>query len=449
MNKRISVLLVLVFVLTALALPTLAQDDPWADVDPSGQDVVFWYRVTGSREEALQELIAEFNATNEWGITVEGVTQGGYTELADKMMGTVGTEDQPNVIIAYQNNMLDYYTLDGLAILDELVASPTWGMSEADVEDYFPSFFHHDVFPGIGRLGMAPQRSMAVMWYNVDWLAELYANDLIDFEGLPVTPDQFEAAMCAAAENPYSGATGDVELNAGYGFRFDASQLASWAFTFGDDLFDYENNVYTFDSEGAIAGMQFVSDLFANGCAKDFVGYDDQASFGQGTLMAAGSSTSGLGFWVEAVEAGYAGNYVVGAYPYPGENPAMNVYGASVSVGAGEPEVVLASWLFVKFLTSTETSAAWTRASGYFPVRDSSTAMLEDYFEDNPAIATAFELLPYGKFEPPVAGYDSVRRLISDEYLIRIVEGEDVATVMTELNEEANEILVDAMEAME
>lgn len=449
MNKRISVLLVLVFVLSALALPTIAQDDPWADVDPSGQEVVFWYRVTGSREEALQSLIAEFNASNEWGITVEGITQGGYTELADKMMGTIGTEDQPDVIIAYQNNMLDYYTLDGLAILDDIVASPTWGMDEADVEDYFAGFYNHDVFPGIGRLGMAPQRSMAVMWYNLDWMDELRAAGLVDFEGLPVTPEQFETVMCAAAENPYSGATGDVELNAGYGFRFDASQLASWIFAFGGDMFDYENNVYELDAPEAIEAMQFLSDMFANGCAKDFVGYDDQASFGQGNLMAAGSSTSGLGYWVSAIEEGYGGQFVVGAYPYTGEEPAMNVYGASVSIGAGEPESVLASWLFVKFLTSSETSAAWTEASGYFPVRDSSAALLGDYFEANPAIETAFELLPYGMFEPPVAGYDSVRRLISDEYLIRIVEGEDVTTVMTELNEEANEILADAMGAME
>jgi multiple sugar transport system substrate-binding protein len=451
MTKRISMLLVFVFVVTAFALPTLAQDDPYADVDPSGQTVVFWYRVTGSREEALQSMIADFNASNEWGITVEGITQGGYGELADKMLGTVGTDDAPNVIIAYQNNMLDYHTLDGLAVMNDLVDSPTWGLSEDDLADFFPAFLSQDVFPNFGnvRLGMPPQRSMAVMFANTDWLEELYANGNISFEGMPVTPEQFTEAACAASENPFSGATGDVELNAGYGFRFDASQLASWVFTFGGDLYDYENNVYTFDSEEAIASMQFLADLFANGCAQDFVGYDDQASFGQGVVLLAGSSTSGLGYWEGAVADGYAGNWTVGAYPYAGETPAMNVYGASVSIGAGEPEEVLASWLFIKFLTSTEASATWTEASGYFPVRNSSADLLGDYFDANPAIATAFELLPYGMVEPPVPGYDSVRRLMADEYLIRIVEGEDVVTVMTELNDEANEVLVDAMSALE
>jgi multiple sugar transport system substrate-binding protein/sn-glycerol 3-phosphate transport system substrate-binding protein len=449
MNKKISVMLVFVFVMMALAIPTFAQDDPWADVDPSGQNVVFWYRVTGSDEEGLQELISEFNASNMYGITVEGYTQGGYNELSDKMMGTIGTEDQPNVIIAYQNNMLDYYTLDGLAVLDDLVASPTWGLTEEDLADFIPGFINQDVFPNIGRLGMPPQRSMAVMYYNVDWLDELASNDLVSFEGPPVTPEQFKEAACAAAANPFSASTGDVETNTGYGFRFDASQLASWVFAFGDDLFDYDNTVYTFDSPEAVASMEFVADLFASGCAKDYVGYDDQAAFGQGVVMFVGSSTSGMSYWQDAVDGGYGGNWAVTAYPYPGDSPAMNVYGASVSIGANEPEAVLASWLFVKFLTSTETSATWADVSDYFPVRYSSADLLGDWFEANPNFAIAWDLLPYGIYEPPVAGYDPVRRLIADEYLIRIFEGEDVTTVMGELNVEANEILVDAMDAME
>jgi ABC-type glycerol-3-phosphate transport system substrate-binding protein len=264
-----------------------------------------------------------------------------------------------------------------------------------------------------------------------------------------VTPEQFKEAACAAAENPFSGATGDAENNAGYGFRFDASQLASWVFAFGDDLFDYENTVYTFDSPEAVAAMEFVSDLFASGCAQDYVGFDDQAAFGQGVVMFVGSSTSGMSYWQGAVEDGYGGNWSVAAYPYPGDTPAMNVYGASVSIGDAEPEAVLASWLFVKFLTSTETSARWAEISDYFPVRYSAADLVGDWFEENPNFEIAWGLLPYGIYEPPVAGYDPVRRLVADEYLIRIFEGEDITTVMTELNEEANEILVDAMEAME
>ena len=59
---------------TAVPEPT----DPWADVDPRGQTVVFWHQHTRDRETALNEIVADFNATNEYGITVVAEYQGGY-----------------------------------------------------------------------------------------------------------------------------------------------------------------------------------------------------------------------------------------------------------------------------------------------------------------------------------------------------------------------------------
>ena len=47
-----------------------APADEWADVDPSGQQIVFWHQHTKDRETALLEIVDEFNNTNEWGITV-------------------------------------------------------------------------------------------------------------------------------------------------------------------------------------------------------------------------------------------------------------------------------------------------------------------------------------------------------------------------------------------
>jgi ABC-type glycerol-3-phosphate transport system substrate-binding protein len=37
------------------------------DVDPSGQEVLYWFQHSRAREEAIQKLIAEFNATKRVG----------------------------------------------------------------------------------------------------------------------------------------------------------------------------------------------------------------------------------------------------------------------------------------------------------------------------------------------------------------------------------------------
>ena len=67
---------------------------------------------------------------------------------------------------------------------------------------------------------------------------------------------------------------------------------------------------------------------------------------------------------------------------------------------------------------------------------------MSEYFEENPAYRTAFELLPYGTTEPPVPGYDFVRDRVQ-EVMAAIADGADVASVLAELTTEANEILAD------
>ena len=82
------------------------------------------------------------------------------------------------------------------------------------------------------------------------------------------------------------------------------------------------------------------------------------------------------------------------------------------------------------------------RASNYFPVRRSTAAALEEYFETNPKYRQVYELLDYGKAEPSVAGYQPVRRLIQ-ETMVQVINGEDVDAVLQRLELEANTILSD------
>ena len=125
----------------------------------------------------------------------------------------------------------------------------------------------------------------------------------------------------------------------------------------------------------------------------------------------------------------------------------MNIYGASVSIPKTTPEQQLAAWLFVKYYTSTEIQAKWSMVSEYFPVRASVADNMTDYFAENPAFKTAFDMLPYGKFEPPVPGYDFVRDVLQEK-IAAIVGGADVATTLDEVNSEANKILEEQMAEM-
>ncbi len=443
--------------LTAVAGVAVAQDGfegvDWSTVDPSGQTVSFWHQHTQERETALQDIITEFNATNEYDITVVAEYQGGYGDIFQKMLALLGTSDTPNIVVAYQNQAATYQLVDGLVDMRPLVQSEEWGLSDEDIADFFPGFWTSDLFPSFGgaRLGIAPNRSMEMMYYNSDWLAELRAAGHIDFDGPPTNPDQFRQAACAATENPFSGASATGQ-SVGYELATDASRFASWTFAFGGDVFDYDNNRYTYDSPAAVEALTFLQDLFEAGCgALTTEAFGDQTNFGGGRTLFTVGSSSGLPFYASAVEEGAGHAWSVDAIPHTTPDPVMNIYGASVSLPAGHtPEETLASWIFLKYYTGPEAQAAWAAASQYFPVRQSVAANLGPVFDAVPGYETAFNLLPYGIAEPPVPGYDFVRDIVAATMADIVTNPDlDVQETLTEMNEEANDILAEQMAEME
>ncbi|MFA5595794.1 MAG: hypothetical protein WDA15_10975, partial [Trueperaceae bacterium] len=121
------------FVLTALlglmlSVTAFAQVS-YEDVDPTGQTVSFWHQHSGIRETALLDIVNQFNATNEWGITVVAEFQGGYDDIFQKMIALMGTNEVPNITVAYQNQAATYQLVDGLIDMRPLVHSEKWGLS--------------------------------------------------------------------------------------------------------------------------------------------------------------------------------------------------------------------------------------------------------------------------------------------------------------------------------
>ena len=107
-------------------------------VDPSGQTVVFWHVWgTGTVGEGMQALVEEFNATNEWGITVEAVDQGRYRDAEDAMNAAIQSGDLPNIIVGYTNALDTWYSVGVLADINTYIQDPDWGLSEEEIADFY------------------------------------------------------------------------------------------------------------------------------------------------------------------------------------------------------------------------------------------------------------------------------------------------------------------------
>jgi phosphate/phosphite/phosphonate ABC transporter binding protein len=278
---------------------------------------------------------------------------------------------------------------------------------------------------------------MEMLYYNIDWLKEL------GYDAPPTTPEEFKEVTCKAAAQPFSKATAQGSI--GYELSIDASRFATWTFAFGGDVFDYNTSQFTINSKASQEAMAFLQDLFDSGCAALVTeDYGDQTDFGAGKTLFAVSSSSGLPFFQQAADEGAGFEWSVAAIPHTTPEPVMNVYGASVSIPKTTPESELAAWLFVKYYTSPEVQAKWAIASEYFPVRESVAKDLTSYFAEHPAYKTAFDLLEFGHFEPPVPGYDFIRTVIGED-MAAIVDGADVQKTLDEGNQQANEILSEQM----
>lgn len=414
----------------------------WEAVDPTGQEITFWHQHSKEREEALKAIVDEFNSTNEYKIKVSAEYQGSYGDIFNKMLTVIGTTDAPALVVAYQNQAATYQLSDGLEDMNGMMNSAKWGLSADDQKDFFPGFLSSDVFPNFGsaRLGLAPNRSMEVLYYNMDWLKEL------GIDKAPTTPDEFKTAACAAAKKPFSKSKGGKAI--GYELAYDASSFASWVFAFGGDIYDYEKNQFTYNSDAAKAAATFLQDIYKEGCAAPVAeNFGNQTDFGNGDLLFTTGSSSGMPFYAGAVDKGAAFAWSVAAIPHTTADPVQNLYGASVSIPKTTPEKELAAWLFLKYYTSKDVQAKWAQVSNYFPARQSVAEGLTDYFAKNAAYKTAFDMLQYTKAEPPVPGYDFVRNDVQEK-MAAIVGGADVASTLDEVNTNANKVLEEQMAQM-
>lgn len=417
------------------------------EIELDGTTVVFWHQHGSEREQELLQIVEDFNANNEYGIVVEARNEGGYGDIYNKMIAGLTSGEVPGLVVAYQNQAAAYQVADGLISLDPYINHSEYGLSDDAKADFFTAFLNADRLPQFGgeAFGFPPNRSMEVLYYNMEWLQELRDAGAIEFEGPPQTPEQFVEAVCAAAENPFSK-NPDPDFSVGYEVRTDASSVAALSFARGAEVYDYENNEFTYDNPETKAALTMMADLLEQGCASQIAEqYGEQTDFANGQTLFTMGSSSGLPFYRSAVEEGEAGGFEwsVAPIPYTGDAPTQNIYGASVSIPRTDPQTQLAAWLFIRYYTSPEIQARWVRASNYFPVRESVAAGLDEYFAENPAYETAFELLKYGKTEPPVAGYDNVRD-VAEEAFNRILAGEDADAVLADLDMQANQILEEA-----
>ena len=378
-------------------------------------------------------MIAEFNRTNQWSITIKGEYIGGYSDIYNKMITAIAGGSTPDLVVAYQNQAAGYQVGDALIDLEQYVKDPKWGLGD-EINDYFEGMVKQDLSKQFGgmRLGFPPNRSMEVLYYNADIMAE------VGMSGPPTSWDDFYEACKRATKGARKG----------YDVRTDASNVFAMIISRGGDIAKADGSGYQYNTGEMRDSMVLMKKIYDDGYSKKIAErYGDQTDFANQTVAFTMGSTSGLPYYARAVDGSDTGpfNWSVAAIPHTTAKPVQDIYGASLSVCQSTPEKQLAAWIFIKWMSEPSQQAKWVEVSNYFPVRKSTAQGLGPYLEKNPNYATAFNLMKMAelKYEPPYSGYDEVRDAVAAAFNA-ILDGANIDKTIADLDEETNRIHVEA-----
>jgi ABC-type glycerol-3-phosphate transport system substrate-binding protein len=387
-----------------------------SEQDLSDVRILFWHAWGGELEDTLEEIIAEFNRTNQWGITVDTRSYKGVGALGDAfLLARQEGEELPDLLSGFNYQALQW-DVGGQVLVDltTFVNDTALGFSSEEVADFQPVFWSQDV--GMvntpsgrieKRLGIPLHSSAQVLYYNLTWAEEL------GYVELPDSPFNLRVQACASARSMET--TEDAEASGGLMLTMEAPTLLGWIYAYGGDVLAPQGNGYRFDTEEAARALEFLRGMFDSGCA--WVGESLQAAqtFAERGALLYPGSTADLQVQESAMrQAENDDEWTVMAFPSANGAPVITTSGPALSVTQSTPEEELAAWLLIKWLVSPQNQAKWVRASGYYPTRTSTLEFLETDLAGDEHWSAAVELLPTMQAEPGYASWRVVRWALGD-----------------------------------
>ena len=435
MSKRI---LLIVSLLIVAVLVASCGPPP---VEVSGVAIQFWhvYDEGDPRRDAMMEIVDDFNANNEYDITVEALDQIDYSDLEDKVNAGIQSGDLPHVTQAYTSALYNWDTVDLVVDLNQFVNDKTYGLSKEEIDDIYPAVFNLGINADGERLAWPLSQSANALVYNYTWAKEL------GFDSAPTTPEELKEQLCAAAE---ANATDDNPDNDGMGglvYSSTTSDFLGFLHAFGGDVLTDDGSAYEFNTPEAKAVALYINDLRDSGCTLETESYPNPEQANRLALVTA-SSTSGLKYYGYAF-ADAENDDEWGFLPFPGPDGGKGTVSWTQTMGIlkSTPEQEMASWVFMKFLTSPENQAKWIKASGYLPTQFSTEGMLTDYVESVPQYQSTMAIASLGQAEPEIAAWYSVRRALEESAAMMYAAGSEgeIDTILAELDVTAEELVAE------
>lgn len=383
--KTASLVIAAVMLLTVFCSCASGKAKPNFEVPDVGYDgssvtIKFYHTMGSNLSDVLNIYIEEFNKLYP-NITVISEQVGGYDDVRDQISTEITANSQPNLAYCYPDHVALYNLAGVVATLDNLIDSKITvtradgsteilGLTDEQKSDFIQGYYEEGKQFGDGLMYTLPfSKSTEVLYYNKTFFE---TNNL----SVPTTWDELET-LCAKIK--------DIDPNSiPLGYDSEANWFITMCEQFGSPYTSATGNHYLFNNDKNREFIKEFREWYQKGYITTQTIYGSYTSGlftaenGTKSYMSIGSSA---GATHQRPAAGADGTYPfeVGIATIPQVNPAsakVISQGPSICIFKKDnPQEVIASWLFVKYLTtSVEFQAEFSMTSGYVPVIKSVSA---------------------------------------------------------------------------
>ena len=359
---------------TSTAASSKAFQVPATGYDGSDVTITFYHTMGSNLSTVLDDYIVEFNKLYP-NIHVSWEAIGSYDDVRDQISTQIFVGSQPNIAYCYPDHVALYNMAGAVATLDNLIDSTVQvkradgtteilGLTAEQKADFIEGYYNEGKQFGDGLMYTMPlSKSTEVLYYNKTFFEQ---NGI----KVPTTWAEMEQ-VCAQikAIDPNS-----IPL----GYDSEANWFITMCEQYNSPYTSATEPHYLFNNEKNIEFIKMFRDWYQKGyltTQKLYGAYTSglfTSTTGVTSYMSIGSS-AGATYQRPAKNADGTYPFEVGIATIPQvseSNRKVISQGPSLCIfDKANPQEVVASWIFVKYLTTTiEFQAEFGMASGYVPV---------------------------------------------------------------------------------
>ncbi len=343
----------------------------------------FWHGLSGNLEAGLRLVTDQFNSSQTQ-VKVNLVSKGAYADLNKAILTGLAAGQPPDLAQCIETDAAKYHSSKALADLTPYINAKD-GLSSSDLKDIYPVMLNAAKINGT-YFQFPFNKSTTVLYYNQDMFAA---------KGISAPPANWTEFFADAAKltDTAKGVTG-VE-----GPTLDT--FLSMLYEYGGQMYDNPTKPAkaTVNSAQGIKAMTMWYEAIKAGAAKPIPAgnFADQTDFqNQKTAMYISTQVS-YQFIVKNI--GTKFKFAEAPLPAGDKGIKDEMFGANLcAFNKSSTDVQHGAVLYMKFVTSQESTTTWAKATSYMPVRQSAyTSLASGFYSQNPSQGVGAGMLSRGE----------------------------------------------------